>query len=576
MPSSLLHLPNELILEILGYHEGSPLEDDTIQNLAVSCRRLFAILIFTILQRQLNHLRILIKNKKIEIVKTEQISRLQSEQLDMDIYGSSLNSISYHITHTVAKDLRCLHGLIARASQVRYVTLALEMSMYEQTIMGPIPAGGIEVFSSLFNVCVEKEGLFLSVNGQPMVWDGEGGPFKYEVTASSESTIAPPASRRRNIKRNPRTEKTDYFKIFWELLSPILPNFGTPKIAETSKGSEEPAVEDPPQSVKTQPFVFINSPSITSVENYKATNPLLKVHDPKLAGIDINSPIFFRSSWYTTTRELLNTAPITQLSFGNTGLNLYDWTRILPDITIPGLTKFTVGESGIAFPDLFLFLQRHPSITTLVLSNSFCIGRVELPASSTPFLPCLTKLVGAAEYLAPLLKDKDDYPVLESVRLTQESSVSIRWPGFQQDQVNEFIRNLSLRSSPGPQELCLHLQYEEGLEEWLTTSALEPFNEAVRNLKCVKKLAVRYHCPSWSPKTQEKLIEWIMLLPCVEEVQISEADSNSNAPEWEAWQVYGHLIWSQCAHLRKIEIGSRTYYRDDTNEDLHDEGVETN
>lgn len=560
MPSSLLHLPNELILEILGYHEGSPLEDDTIQNLALSCRRLFAILIYTILQKQLNHLRNLARNNKIEIYKTEQLCRLRSEQLDMDIYGSPLNSISYNITHTVAKDLRCLHGLIARASQVRYVKLALEMSMYEQTIMGPIPEGGIEVFSSLFNVCVEKEGLSLSVNGQPMVWDGEGGPFKYEVTPSPESTIAPPAPRRRNIRRNLRTEKTDYLKRFWELLSPIFPNFGTSKIPEKS---EEPTVEDPPQPAKAQPFVVIISPSITSVANYETTNPLLKVHDPKLSGIEINSRIFFRSSWYTTTLELLNTAPITQLSFGNTGLNLYDWFQILPCITIPGLTQFTLGESGIAFPDMFTFLQRHPSITKLVLSNSFCIGRVELPASSIPFLPCLTKLEGAAEYLAPLLKDKDDYPVLESVRLTQESSVSIRWPGFQQDQVNEFIRNLSLRSSPGPQELCLHLRYEEGLEEWLIASALEPFNEAVRNLKCVKKLAVRYNCPSWSPKTQEKLIAWIMLLPCVEEVKISEADYNSNAPEWEAWQVYGHLIWSQCPPLRKIEIGRRTYYRDD-------------
>lgn len=559
MPSSFLHLPNELILEILGYHEGSPLEDDTIQNLALSCRRLFALLISTILLRQLNHLRNLTRNNKFKIFETEQFCWLRSEQLDMDIYGSSLNSISYNITHTVAKDLRCLHGLIARASQVRHVKLTLEMSMYEQTIMGPIPEGGIEVFSSLFNVCVEKEGLSLSVNGEPMVWDGEGGPFKYEVTTSPQSTIAPPASRRRDIRRSLRTEKTDYYKRFWELFSPILPNFGTPKIAEKSEGS----VEDPPQPAKTQPFVVIISPHITSVANYERTNPFLNVHDPKLSGIEINSRIFFRSSWYATTLKLLNTAPITQLSFGNTGLNIYDWAQILPSITIPGLTEFTTGESGIAFPDLFTFLQRHPSITKLVLSNSFCIGRVELPASSTPFLPCLTKLVGAAEYLAPLLRDKDDYPVLESVRLTQESTVSIRWPGFQQDQVNEFIRNLSLRSSPGPQELCLHLRYEEGLEEWLTTSALEPFNEAVRNLKCVKKLAVQYNCPNWSPKTQEKLIAWIMLLPCVEEVKLSEADFKSNAPEWPAWQAYGNLIWSQCPHLRKIGIGSRMYSRDD-------------
>jgi hypothetical protein len=561
MPSSFLHLPNELILEILGYHEGSPLEDDTIQNLALSCRRLFALLISTILQRQLNHLRNLTRNNKIEIVKTEQFYSLRLEQLDMDIYGSSLNSISYNITHTVAKDLRCLHGLIARASQVRHVSLTLEMSMYEQTILGPIPEGGMEVFSSLFNVCVEKEGLSLSVNGEPAVWDGEGGPFKYEVTTSPQSTIAPPVSRRRNIRR--RTEKTDYFKRFWELFSPIFPNFGTPKIAERSEGPEEPTKEEPPQSSKTAPFVFISSPYITSVANYETTNPFLKVHDPKLSGIEINSRIFFRSSWYTTTRKVLNTAPITQLSFGNTGLTLYDWAQILPFITIPSLTEFTIGESGIAFPDLFTFLQRHPSITKLVLSNSFCIGRVELPASSTPFLPCLTKLVGAAEYLAPLLQDKDDYPVLESVWLTQESTVSIPWLGFQQDKVNEFIRNLSLRSSPGPQELCLHFRYKEGLEEWLTTSGLEPFDEAVRNLKCVKKLAVLYDFPSWSPNAQEKLMAWIMLLPSVEEVKLSEADGNSNAPEWETWQVYGKLIWSQCPHLWKIEIGSRMYYRDD-------------
>ena len=558
MPSSFLHLPNELILEILGYHEGFPLEDDTNKNLALSCRRLFALLIPTILQRQLNHLRNLTRNDKMEIVKTEQLCGLRSEQLDMDIYGSSLNSISYNITHTVAEDLRCLQGLIARASQVRQVSLKLEMSMYEQTIMGPIPEGGMEVFSSLFNVCVEKEGLSLSVNGQPMVWDGERGPFKYEVTTSSQSTIAPPASRRRNVRRSLRKEKTDYVKRFWEILSPIFPNFGT---AEKSEGSQEPTIEDPPQPAKTQPFVVIISPFITSVANYEMPNPLLKVHDPKLSGFEINSRIFFRSSWYTTTLKLLNTAPITQLSFGNTGLNLYDWAQILPCITIPCLREFTIGESGIAFPDLFTFLQRHPSITKLVLSNSFCIGRVELPASSTPFLPCLTKLVGAAEYLAPLLRDRDDYPVLESVRLTQESTVSIRWPGFQQDKVNEFIRNLSMRSSPGPQELCLHLRFQEGLEEWLTTSALKPFSEVVRNLKCVKKLAVMCNCPSWS--AQEKLIPWIMLLPCLEEVKLSEADGNSNAPEWEAWQVYGNLIWRRCPHLRKIEIGRCTYHRDD-------------
>ena len=41
---------------------------------------------------------------------------------------------------------------------------------------------------------------------------------------------------------------------------------------------------------------------------------------------------------------------------------------------------------------------------------------------------------------------------------------------------------------------------------------------------------------------------------------------------------YGNLrtraFQSKCAHLRKIEIGSRTYYRGLANEDLHDEGVE--
>lgn len=85
----------------------------------------------------------------------------------------------------------------------------------------------------------------------------------------------------------------------------------------------------------------------------------------------IHSPLFLIYPCQEWTLAVLNSAPITALSFSNLGLSPDKWGGIISQLDIKQLVDFTVISCQIAQHDLARFLVRHPTITNLHLENIF-------------------------------------------------------------------------------------------------------------------------------------------------------------------------------------------------------------
>jgi len=79
--------------------------------------------------------------------------------------------------------------------------------------------------------------------------------------------------------------------------------------------------------------------------------------------------------------------------------------------------KLCLSDVQIAFPDMLDFFQRHPTITSLDLTNTSSIGLVKLPPKSV--LPLLGTLIANWEYHVPFLQHQllGHFPLLNLLYL---------------------------------------------------------------------------------------------------------------------------------------------------------------
>ncbi|KAF8070421.1 hypothetical protein FPV67DRAFT_1651842 [Lyophyllum atratum] len=125
--------------------------------------------------------------------------------------------------------------------------------------------------------------------------------------------------------------------------------------------------------------------------------------------------------FYAWTLRTLNTSDIRSLSIRLSGIVPETWALILPTITIPSLIEFEAETIDIAFPDLILFLSRHPSINTLHLHPHFShTDSQKRPKRSKKkhLLPRLTSLGGSPSNIAALLAHLSSPPELQSIALS--------------------------------------------------------------------------------------------------------------------------------------------------------------
>ncbi|KAJ7286421.1 hypothetical protein C8J57DRAFT_1287592 [Mycena rebaudengoi] len=144
---------------------------------------------------------------------------------------------------------------------------------------------------------------------------------------------------------------------------------------------------------------------------------------PALRTFNIHTSFLFYSFFYRWTMHTLNSAPITALSLLNIDLGHYDWNIILPALSMPSLSDLSIGDSAIAFPDLFRFLARHPTIVVLDLSFNLVIGRL-VPHASKDLLPRLQCLRATPDYLVHFLEPPSVYPHLREVAIASDEQSS--------------------------------------------------------------------------------------------------------------------------------------------------------
>ncbi|KAG5341538.1 hypothetical protein C0989_009899 [Termitomyces sp. Mn162] len=128
----------------------------------------------------------------------------------------------------------------------------------------------------------------------------------------------------------------------------------------------------------------------------------------KLSSLCIHSNMLLSPPFYEWTLQTLHANPITSLSFRVSGLSQDAWARLLSALTLPSLASFSPENSGITFPALLAFLQRHPTITTLNLHPHVphACSRLPKPKSQDKennLLPRLVALGGCPKNVTALL-----------------------------------------------------------------------------------------------------------------------------------------------------------------------------
>ncbi|KAJ7662653.1 hypothetical protein DFH06DRAFT_1471442 [Mycena polygramma] len=158
---------------------------------------------------------------------------------------------------------------------------------------------------------------------------------------------------------------------------------------------------DPELGVAVVPLTRLSSriaiPGVDSIERPRSAH-LLPVTNSALTTLNAHSSFLFHATFYRWTLHLLNSSPLTSLSLDNIDLSHYDWAITLPQLTLPSLARLAVGQCLISVPDLAAFLARHPTISTLDLSFHAPIGALR-PSSATQLLPHLQTLRATPDYI---------------------------------------------------------------------------------------------------------------------------------------------------------------------------------
>ncbi|KAF8909759.1 hypothetical protein CPB84DRAFT_1765403 [Gymnopilus junonius] len=261
------------------------------------------------------------------------------------------------------------------------------------------------------NVCVAIPYLGLTVRrGIPAL---SRGPFKYKI-----ATL--PLAVNSNATGVTKNNSNHFFKSLLAFLTRPL------RLAAAEPPS--PVAQTDPPSVSAIPA----SPKF----NFKCPP------NPQLSSFAIQSDGLFLPSLYPVTLNALNHSPIHTLSMSDMTLTLYDWSHILPAITMPFLKTLSISTISIAFPDLLAFLARHASIETLDFTENYIIGVVEFhPEHILTLLSRLTSLTAYCGYLIPFMQHKKagHFPHLRNI--------TINGPTYDLDVLYDLLRGMDFGCS---------------------------------------------------------------------------------------------------------------------------------
>ncbi|KAJ6450394.1 hypothetical protein C8R45DRAFT_1114130 [Mycena sanguinolenta] len=372
--TTLLDLPNELILIIAQF---SATDDDGLLHLAASCRRLNLLLVPLLFTRSDFTLPLLTPTGDVGPLKFTRKTLTALPALGIASFVTSISTLDVAF---FASDL-ALHPqeIFAAAHAVNVLATRLQH-------LGSLrfnPYGGGEAAKELFSgwsVAVAR--VLNSAVGRAdcsvTVYSGWKG--NYVADPRPFEHVFPVAERDSDARRAQAGASA-----LRRLLLPwrrLLPGSNT-TLTSTLRLAPTPA-------------------------------PLPLPANPRISTFTILTPFLFHVTFLPWTTHLCNTAPLTSLSLMHINLSLYDWSLILPKLSMEALRELSICCQTLAMPDLVQFLRRHEGITVLDLRGCETLGAVMPPISAgtttaTPetFLPHLTILTASPEHLLYFLAPPD-------------------------------------------------------------------------------------------------------------------------------------------------------------------------
>ncbi|KAF5318033.1 hypothetical protein D9619_012104 [Psilocybe cf. subviscida] len=126
----------------------------------------------------------------------------------------------------------------------------------------------------------------------------------------------------------------------------------------------------------------------------------------RISSLTIEADAMFIASMYPITLHLLTLAPLTSLALHRLYLDAFNWSQILPALTLPHLADLALTGLELASHDLVPFLARHAgTLTALDLARTPAIAMTLRLLRPTAFdLPHLATLRADPSYLIPLLQ----------------------------------------------------------------------------------------------------------------------------------------------------------------------------
>lgn len=390
---AIIDFPTELLLEVAS-HLDHP-ECAAQACLALTCRRFYMILMQEVVEYQAQQFDLLLKRSIITPFLYAD-SQLHSQKADEDapeqkFCDRPFSELRIRVIHLNAMDVRSVRYIICQSKHLHSVDILVPQVC------------DLRHLAAIMGTCFGKAGLHLRITGS---FSEDESPFSFRFQSNGQ----PIQTTTHLADITSAVTKQGKQRDFWYFIRRLLGLFP----ATTS--SSVPIHRE--SSVARIPSTI----SIT-VTQRKPKFHISSLPSPKLASLDIDGPIALLQSLYPVTLNALN-SPIKSLTLQRISFTIFDWTQILPAITLPVLKDLTIGDLSIAFPDLLAFLMRHESIESISMANNNVIGIAKMP--SHPILPRLKTLATNSEYLLPFLQYKrlGHLPALSHLRISSFKSAS--------------------------------------------------------------------------------------------------------------------------------------------------------
>lgn len=242
-----------------------------------------------------------------------------------------------------------------------------------------------------------------------------------------------------------------------------------------------------------------------------------KNKDSSLESFVLYSTTPFRPTLYHWTMKVLTSQSLTHLTFnmGPFDVPPGTWFYSLPWVTLPSLVNFSIKGSTLTLPDIYKFLQRHPTITDLtILHIGFTDGVV--PPFTAAFLPHLISLTVTPEYASRFLSGDGMFPSLNYLGITVYA-----WGVFDFGRLQDALQSLGAPRKKGL-TLALALPNLLASARWLNSELETPNRATIKQLRSVVALNLTVDWISLDPDSLTALPTWIALFPSLRRAELKE------------------------------------------------------